>query len=168
MYLAIREMVAIKQESDEVVVVLGSALNLQNVSVFAQADSAIGLLPLLPQTCARQPAVFTGVSSASGESQLDPLAPLACGSAESAGGVAQSGESAIEEGQRAAPFGESHGWRGREHITHSQSVPTPCELAARLTALPCALLFRTEHFPKLIPLISLVIFHYCLLIILGR
>ncbi|XP_059152862.1 transmembrane protein 94-like [Physella acuta] len=49
------EMVKIMQENGEVVLVVGSSLNIVNTPVFMQADSSIAIEPLFPQLCARHP-----------------------------------------------------------------------------------------------------------------
>ncbi|CAL1531562.1 unnamed protein product [Lymnaea stagnalis] len=47
------EMVKIMQENGEVVLVVGSSLNMVNTPIFMQADCSIAIEPLFPQLCAR-------------------------------------------------------------------------------------------------------------------
>ncbi|XP_064610858.1 transmembrane protein 94-like isoform X2 [Liolophura sinensis] len=48
------EMVKIMQEYGEVVLCLGSSVNINNTGIFLQADASVSVQPLLPQICARQ------------------------------------------------------------------------------------------------------------------
>eukprot|EP00116_Pleurobrachia_bachei_P002054 sb/3462316/ len=48
---AIREMIQIMQENNELVCCVGSSLQSKNFRVFLQADSGIGMVPHLPQQC---------------------------------------------------------------------------------------------------------------------
>ncbi|XP_060522096.1 transmembrane protein 94 isoform X2 [Cylas formicarius] len=54
---ATREMLAIMQEYNEVVCILGSAQNCDNAGIFMQADAAVSVEPLYPQVCQKM-AVF--------------------------------------------------------------------------------------------------------------
>ncbi|BFZ17230.1 hypothetical protein BsWGS_20269 [Bradybaena similaris] len=49
------EMVKIMQENGEVVIVVGSSLNMDNTAIFMQADCSISIEPLFPQVCACRP-----------------------------------------------------------------------------------------------------------------
>ncbi|XP_043281137.1 transmembrane protein 94 isoform X2 [Venturia canescens] len=50
-----REMLHIMQDYGEVVCVLGSSANAENMPIFMQADAAIGVEPLYPQVCQKVP-----------------------------------------------------------------------------------------------------------------
>ncbi|GFR98014.1 transmembrane protein 94 [Elysia marginata] len=52
---ATQEMIKIMQENGEVVLVVGSSLNVDNTSIFLQGDCSIAVEPLYPQLCARRP-----------------------------------------------------------------------------------------------------------------
>ncbi|XP_035828893.1 transmembrane protein 94 [Aplysia californica] len=51
------EMVRIMQEYGEVVLAVGSSLNMLNTAVFMQADCSMAIEPLYPQLCAQRPAL---------------------------------------------------------------------------------------------------------------
>ena len=50
-----REMIEIMQENGEVVCVIGSSANSNNMPIFLQADTSIGIEPLYPQICINEP-----------------------------------------------------------------------------------------------------------------
>ncbi|XP_053203467.1 transmembrane protein 94-like [Panonychus citri] len=50
-----REMIEIMQENGEVVCVIGSAANVNNMPIFMQTDASIGIEPLYPQICVKEP-----------------------------------------------------------------------------------------------------------------
>ncbi|XP_074599520.1 transmembrane protein 94-like protein l(2)k05819 [Brevipalpus obovatus] len=52
-----REMIKIMQENGEVVCAIGSAANISNMPIFLQADASIGIEPLYPQVCVREPII---------------------------------------------------------------------------------------------------------------
>ncbi|XP_015590634.1 transmembrane protein 94 isoform X3 [Cephus cinctus] len=53
-----REMLHIMQDYGEVVCVLGSSANAENMSIFMQADAAVAVEPLYPQVCQRVPVLI--------------------------------------------------------------------------------------------------------------
>ncbi|XP_014222685.1 transmembrane protein 94 [Trichogramma pretiosum] len=65
-----REMLHIMQDYGEVVCVLGSAANAENMPIFMQADAAIAVEPLYPQVCQRV-AVFTETRAEEGPSPIE-------------------------------------------------------------------------------------------------
>lgn len=52
---ATKEMIGIMQDYGETVACFGSSANVQNISIFLQADVSIGMEPLFPQLCRDQP-----------------------------------------------------------------------------------------------------------------
>ncbi|KAK3767344.1 hypothetical protein RRG08_039160 [Elysia crispata] len=52
---ATQEMIKIMQENGEIVLVVGSSLNMDNTSIFMQGDCSIAIEPMYPQLCARRP-----------------------------------------------------------------------------------------------------------------
>ena len=48
---AIKEMICIMQENQELVCCIGSSLQINNFGIFLQADSSLGMIPHLPQNC---------------------------------------------------------------------------------------------------------------------
>ncbi|RUS81084.1 hypothetical protein EGW08_011170, partial [Elysia chlorotica] len=52
---ATQEMIKIMQENGEVVLVVGSSLNMENTSIFLQGDCSIAIEPMYPQLCVRRP-----------------------------------------------------------------------------------------------------------------
>ncbi|XP_034247469.1 transmembrane protein 94 isoform X2 [Thrips palmi] len=67
---ATREMLHIMQEYGEVVCVLGSAANADNMGIFLQADASIAVEPLYPQVC-QKVAVLNPVSERQGPGPTD-------------------------------------------------------------------------------------------------
>ncbi|XP_015786071.1 transmembrane protein 94 [Tetranychus urticae] len=65
-----REMIEIMQENGEVVCVIGSAANVHNIPIFLQTDASIGIEPLYPQICVREP-----VTKASGKPYKGFISP---------------------------------------------------------------------------------------------
>lgn len=57
-----KEMITIMQDYGEVVCVMGSAANYQNLAIFLQADASLAIEPLYPQVCQNVP-VFTAPRS---------------------------------------------------------------------------------------------------------
>ncbi|XP_026281983.1 transmembrane protein 94 isoform X2 [Frankliniella occidentalis] len=67
---ATREMLHIMQEYGEVVCVLGSAANAENMGIFLQADASIAVEPLYPQVC-QKVAVLNPVTNGKGPGPTD-------------------------------------------------------------------------------------------------
>ncbi|KAL0278648.1 UNVERIFIED_CONTAM: hypothetical protein PYX00_000409 [Menopon gallinae] len=75
-----REMLHIMQDYGEVVCVMGSSANYENIGIFMQADASIAVEPLYPQVCQKVPVVATP-TPASGPSPIElsrTLNSLAC------------------------------------------------------------------------------------------
>ncbi|XP_051174017.1 transmembrane protein 94 isoform X2 [Leptopilina boulardi] len=74
------EMLHIMQDYGEVVCVLGSAANAENMPIFMQADAAVAVEPLYPQVCQRVP-VLISTKEEQGPSPIDlsrSLNSIAC------------------------------------------------------------------------------------------
>lgn len=65
-----REMLHIMQDYGEVVCVLGSSANAENMPIFMQADAGVAVEPLYPQVCQRVP-VLTPTKDDQGPSPVD-------------------------------------------------------------------------------------------------
>ncbi|XP_033214958.1 transmembrane protein 94 isoform X2 [Belonocnema kinseyi] len=65
-----REMLHIMQDYGEVVCVLGSSANAENMPIFMQADAAVAVEPLYPQVCQRVP-VLISTKEEQGPSPID-------------------------------------------------------------------------------------------------
>nr|XP_031837359.1 transmembrane protein 94 isoform X1 [Nomia melanderi]XP_031837360.1 transmembrane protein 94 isoform X1 [Nomia melanderi]XP_031837361.1 transmembrane protein 94 isoform X1 [Nomia melanderi]XP_031837362.1 transmembrane protein 94 isoform X1 [Nomia melanderi]XP_031837363.1 transmembrane protein 94 isoform X1 [Nomia melanderi] len=75
-----REMLHIMQDYGEVVCVLGSSANAENMPIFMQADAGVAVEPLYPQVCQRVP-VLTPTREEQGPSPVDisrALNSIAC------------------------------------------------------------------------------------------
>lgn len=67
---ATRAMLSIMQEYTEVVMVMGSSANADNIRLFMQADASLSVDPLYPQVCMREP-VFVRPPPSKGPSPTD-------------------------------------------------------------------------------------------------
>ncbi|XP_063995307.1 transmembrane protein 94 isoform X2 [Diachasmimorpha longicaudata] len=72
-----REMLHIMQDYGEVVCVLGSSANAENMSIFMQADAGVGVEPLYPQVCQKIP-VMTNTKEEQGPSPVELSRALNC------------------------------------------------------------------------------------------
>ncbi|XP_011308488.1 uncharacterized protein KIAA0195 isoform X3 [Fopius arisanus] len=72
-----REMLHIMQDYGEVVCVIGSSANAENMSIFMQADAGVGVEPLYPQVCQKIP-VMTSTKEEQGPSPIELSRALNC------------------------------------------------------------------------------------------